>query len=127
MGVPDRRDTVGIGKSTMGGVASRGLQTLTNTVLGTLIGAANVVLTTLNLPPYTPTGTVASAISNFLNLWLITNGSAEYNGGTQPAAPSSQNTPTITSSFAGVPQGGTSTPVNNVQPSTTCNYIIRLG
>lgn len=126
MGMPDYRDTVPIGKSTMGGAVSRGLQTLTNTVLGNVLGVANVVLTTLNLPPYTPTGTVASAISNFLNLWLVTNGSAQYSGGTQSPAPSSQSTPTITSTFTGTAQGGTSTPVNNVQPSTTCNYIIRL-
>jgi microcystin-dependent protein len=37
-----------------------------------------------------------------------------------------QVTSTGTGTLSGTAQGGTSTAVNNVQPSTTCNYIIRL-
>jgi microcystin-dependent protein len=126
MGVPDYRDAVPVGKSTMGGVAARGLQTLTNTVIGSLIGAANVVLTTLNLPPYSPAGniiggtqlipTTPTAVSNTSggsSVWASNPyGSSAFN--TQPG-------------FQGSPQGGASVPVNNVQPSTTCNYILRIG
>jgi microcystin-dependent protein len=127
MGVPDRRDTVGIGKSTMGGVSSRGLQTLGNTVLGTLIGAANVVLTTLNLPPYTPAGTNSGG-QTFLSFTTITNGSATGSNTLVSGITSNTGLALVTNppNFLGTAQGGSSTPVNNVQPSTTCNYILRL-
>jgi microcystin-dependent protein len=124
MGVPDYRDTVPVGKSTMGGVASRGLMTLTNTVLGTLIGAANVVLATLNLPPYTPSGGVGTSTAN---TGVLFTGSGTGNiaaGGTSSGV--SIVGISLASTFTGTAQGGTSTPVNNVQPSTTCNYILRL-
>lgn len=133
MGVPDRRDTVGIGKSTMGGVASRGLQTLGNTVLGTLIGVANIVLGVLNLPPYTPSGSVTSTTTTFAgqSTGFQSSGSsqAEVANGTGNQANNLTNmvTATTVSTFAGNPEGGTSTPVSIVQPSTTCNYILRLG
>jgi microcystin-dependent protein len=131
MGVPDRRDTVGIGKSTMGGVASRGLQTLGNTVLGTLIGAANVVLGIANLPPITSSGTFGLSASNIVtangDVTVFSNGTG---GSTLWQAWASALTiirNTITASGSVTSSGTTSTPVNNVQPSTTCNYILRLG
>ncbi len=130
MGVPDRRDTVGVGKSTMGGVASRGLQTLTNTVLGTLFGLANNVLVTLNLPAYTPSGAITNgAITTTGNAQaaLANVGAATGGGFTSSTTSTAALTSTqAASTFAGTAQGGTSTPVNNVQPSTTCNYILRI-
>jgi microcystin-dependent protein len=132
MGVPDRRDTVGVGKSTMGGVASRGLQTLTNAVLGTLFGLANVVLTTLNLPAYTPTGTIVNgAITTTPATNTIAGASVAgvASGGLTGvinAAAMTINSTQAASTFTGAAQGGTSSAVNNVQPSTTCNYILRL-
>jgi microcystin-dependent protein len=134
-GVPDRRDTVGVGKSTMGGVSSRGLQTLTNTVLGTLFGLANVVLTTLNLPPYTPAGAIANGAIT-INQSTIPNAAAlsgnNTGGGGGPFGAIANAIAPLTASeasstFTGSAQGGLSAPVNNVQPSTTCNYIIRIG
>jgi microcystin-dependent protein len=118
MGVPDLRDTVPVGKSTMGGVASRALQTLGNTVLGTLIGLANVVLVTANLPPYTPSGSIGTTGT------VAGTGSGGFSFTSGTAVPS--GTASINPVFTGNAQGGTSTAVNNVQPSTTCNYIIRL-
>lgn len=126
MGVPDLRDTVPVGKSTMGGVASRALQTLTNTVLGTLIGAANVVLGIANLPPITSTGTVV-VVSDITT--IRTDGTnVLFGGGSISFVPQSATTNQITSrgSASLTSTGTTSTAVNNVQPSTTCNYIIRL-
>lgn len=101
--------TTGRLTSSQGGVdgntifASSGLQTTT--------------LGTLNLPPYTPSGSVASAVTNFANLWCVTNGSAQYSGGSQQPAPSGQSTPTIASNFTGTAQGGTSQPFSNVPPT----------
>jgi len=130
MGVPDRRDTVGVGKSTMGGVASRGLMTLTNTVLGTLFGLANNVLVLANLPPYTPSGSIGNgAITISHNAAAQTGGSSTSGGGFALNTPGAAgiSASQAASSFSGNAQGGTSTPTNNVQPSTTCNYIIRIG
>jgi microcystin-dependent protein len=126
MGVPDYRDTVPVGKSTMGGVAARGLQTLGNTVIGSLIGLANTVLTTLNLPPYSPAGiiiggtqlipTTPTAVSN-------TSGGASVWASNPYGSSAFASQP----GFQGTAQGGISQAVNNVQPSTTCNFIIRIG
>jgi microcystin-dependent protein len=129
MGVPDRRDTVGVGKSTMGGVASRSLQTLTNTVLGTLLGLANNVLTTLNLPPYIPSGSVASTSTpTTIVQGALVSTSAGSGSAIQAISNGTGATGSVasTGALAGNAQGGTSSPVNNVQPSTTCNYILRL-
>jgi microcystin-dependent protein len=133
MGVPDLRDTVPVGKSTMGGVASRGLHTLTNTVLGALIGLANTVLVTLNLPAYTPTGTFAGLSTN--RVVNSASGTPTITGITASGGPLGVTTDAGNTAFSQIAvsgnvtmaaQGGTSTAFNNVQPSTTCNWILRL-
>lgn len=133
MGVPDRRDTVAVGKSTMGGVASRALQTLTNTVLGTLFGLANNVLGLGNLPPITNvTGNITNGAITFPGAGRAVNNGGSINGMTLGDFVGTSNlTPLLVplqaaSSFSCTGGGGTSTPVNNVQPSTTCNFILRL-
>jgi microcystin-dependent protein len=137
MGVPDMRDAVPIGESTMGATASRALQTLTNTVLGGLIGLANNVLVKANLPPITSSGnntiTVNPSAGTFIpfnntgwtgvgsaaggNITPVSNSGASIGNATGLTGSNAIN---VTST------GTTSTPVNNVQPSTTCNYILRL-
>lgn len=134
MGVPDLRDTVPVGKSTMGAVASRALHTLTNTVLGTLFGVANQALALANLPPITPAGTIAVTNGTItLNskasiIFGNTSGSGIGGGGAFGVQSDilSVTQATSTAAFTGTLGGGTSVAVNNVQPSTTCNYIIRL-
>jgi microcystin-dependent protein len=131
MGVPDRRDTVGIGKSTMGGVSSRGLQTLANTVLGTLIGVANYVMLAANLPPITSSGVNTISVSSTGNADIGgstqsdpgTGGPSNHVGGNTVGVlgSSGNNNITVTST------GTTSTAMSLMQPSTTCNYIVRLG
>jgi microcystin-dependent protein len=125
MGVPDLRDAVPVGKSTMGAVASRGLQTLTNTVLGTLIGLANTVLVTLNLPAYTPSGSLSGGTAAVPTTPVGVSTSAA-NASVWQASGYGSTALLSEPTFTGTAQGGTSTPVNNVQPSTTCNYILRL-
>lgn len=132
MGVPDLRDTVPVGKSTMGAVASRALQTLTNTVLGTLIGAANYVLSIANLPAHTHANTLTDPghthnITGTPNYVASTAGNGNYDD-VQPrggvvTGHVIANTTGITLTNASV---GSGTSMSLVQPSTTCNYIIRL-
>jgi microcystin-dependent protein len=135
--IPDLRDTVPVGKSTMGGVASRGLQTLTNTVLGTLIGAANVVLGVANLPTITSTNT-AQPISVISSRFLVGTPTSTALQDFNPSNAIGFRTPNNTANIVQETSAGnnainvtstgtTGTAVNNVQPSTTCNWIIRIG
>jgi microcystin-dependent protein len=138
MGVPDRRNTVAVGKATMGAVADRGLlaniTTALITTLGSLFGLGTATITTPNLPPYTPSGVVAVQngainISHNANIEAFAGvtggGSFSCPGGGAATITASQNA--SAAQFGGNAQGGSSTPMNNVQPSTTCNFIVRLG
>jgi hypothetical protein len=136
--MPDGRSFVLAGKSNMGG-ADNGLLT-GGTVLGAVIGTQDRTLLLANLPPYTPAGTNSSAA-----------GSATGNAGRLPVTDSGG----ITSSnaaggalgqftavgavarealvvtngavtFAGTPQGGTSTAFKIVQPSLILNKIVKV-
>jgi microcystin-dependent protein len=133
MGVPDRRDTVGVGKSTMGGVAARSLLTAfwTAVGLGGLFGSAGNTLGVGNLPPYTPIGTVTPNAGGTSPLAVAAGSGvttvSDAPGGGAFSVYGNGTFNTLTTPFVGNPQGGVSTPVNNVQPSTTCNYIIRIG
>lgn len=130
MGVPDLRDTVPVGKSTMGAVASRALQTLTNTVLGALIGVANYALTVANLPTITSSGsnTISVSSTDTLNEGSVLS-SMSGSGGAQlvyVGGTSGHETSTGTNTVTVASTGTSDTPLSLVQPSTTCNYIIRL-
>ena len=106
---------------------------LTSTYFGgnsTLLGqtgnsSEHSTLVTANLPPYTPSGGVASSSS--LSNVLFTNGTVDVStSGSAAYQPSGYANITITSTFTGSAQGGTSTPVRTVPPLITCNYIIRI-
>jgi microcystin-dependent protein len=133
MGLPDLRASVPMGRPTMGGVAIRALS-ISDQAMNTLIGAANVVLAAINIPPINSAGAAAvnTNISNVLfggSVQQFSNFS--QGGGATFTAFNAANTP----SQATIPSTGTSnvsstntgnTPVSLIQPSTVCNYIIRL-
>jgi microcystin-dependent protein len=136
MGVPNRCETVAVGRRGMGGAPDRGIMTSINDnvlrLLGALFGTQTKTLGTTNLPPYTPTGTatVASTESD-----IVVSGGVPFFGGVQAGSsggidfsgpPPAPKQITSTGSVAMAAQGGLSTPVNNVQPSTTANFILRL-
>lgn len=93
------------------------------TQLGAVGGGESDTLVTANFPPYTPAGGVTTTTSiNLLQSSAIAGtGSSFYGtaGGTAPAISG-------VSTFAGTPQGGTSTPIRTVQPTIVCNYIMRI-
>jgi microcystin-dependent protein len=137
MGVPDRRDTVGVGKSTMGGVAARALQTLTNTVLGTLFGEANHALLTAELASHYHAAAIYDPTHTHTATTNTTSGSGVTGGGAFPLNVTTTATNTgaaatgvRVNSSNGIDttySTGSGTAHNTVQPSTTCNYILRLG
>lgn len=107
---------------------------LTMTPDGNTIGAKGgsqmVVLTTLNLPAYTPTGTNSGGAASF----QYTQSSANWGAG-------SSNTITAINTISGIglftsftqptfhgdAQGGSSTPVVNTQPTMVTNYALFAG
>lgn len=110
--MPDLRSAVVAGKSNMGGVDNGLLPG--GTVLGALLGSATRVLITANLPPYTPTGTIAGSFGT-------------GNGGNGTIGASGfVVTGFSAATFVGVAQGGTSTAFSIVQPTLICNKIIKV-
>ena len=101
-----------------------------STNMGAVGGSQSQALSTPNLPPYTPTGSVASTgtVNITKSIYSITGGV-----GGQPyiydeigTQGSDNRALSISSSFIGNTQGGTSTPFATVQPTIICNYIIRI-
>lgn len=93
-------------------------------------GMESQTLVTANMPPYSPSGSIASVTSSANGLfatYVISGGAgpqlwATNNGtpGTWPLAF------TTTSTFTGGAQGGTSIPVVGVQPSLAVTYLLRV-
>jgi hypothetical protein len=108
-----------MGGSTAGRLTNAG-SGITGTTLGATGGAEKQTLLTANLPPYTPSGSVATTISgNF-----IQNGAGgTFQGVNSGAFP---EIPTATSTFTGNAQGGTSTPVVTVSPTIVANKLLRV-
>lgn len=130
--LPDKRGRVSAGVDNMGGSSASRLTTatMTATTLGGVSAATETkTLSTANLPPYTPSGTIANT--------TITIGGGIYGGtlnnrnvgsGIDFTVPSPATAITASQSptFTGTAQGGTSTAFSIVQPTIAANYIIRI-
>jgi microcystin-dependent protein len=129
--IPDLRGRVVAGKDDMGGSAASRLSgaSITTggaTTLGGSGGSETKTLITNNLPPYTPSGSVAVTSNSgsqvgFLN--IVTTGPSQY-GGTGTGASLTQ--PIINGTFTGAAQGGTSTPFAIVAPTIIMNKLLRI-
>jgi hypothetical protein len=123
--LPDCRGRTLAGLDDMGNSAAGRLTVTYFGAAGTTLGAAggsqNFTLTTPNLPPYTPAGSVTSTSGTSVILNNGTNGAG-------PGSPfyGSGGTISISSSFTGAPQGGTSTPLATVQPTLLTSIYIKL-
>lgn len=102
---------------------------LTARPLGSNAGADTVVLTTVNLPPYTPAGSVSvnSTLSDIVrgNPTTWANGTGGAFQAFNPGQVVSQQIAS-TGSLSGTAQGGTSTPVSIVQASVFVNWMVKL-
>ena len=144
MGVPDLRETVPIGKNTMGGAAARGnyASPYTPTTLNAVVGEAAHVLTTGELASHYH----SAAIYDPTHVHGVTGG--VYGGtttiaraqstvadafsplGTAAVAIAAAATGVRVNSSNGLDttySAGSGTAHNNQQLSTVCNWIIRLG
>ncbi|WP_298243725.1 phage tail protein [uncultured Bradyrhizobium sp.] len=91
-------------------------------------GGQTSQLVTANLPPYTPTGTIAngaitispSVVNCPGSFWANGNGAGTTNNGSPISASQAPST------FAGAPQGGVSAVFTNMQPTMMLNKILRI-
>lgn len=126
--LPDLRGRVVAGKDDMGGSSANRLTAaddgLNGDTLGATGGGETQSLVTANLPAYTPSGTVS--VTNGTNVAQATGGTIQ--GG--PSGPGATNITnpgvTVTASFTGTAQGGTSTVFGIVQPTIILNKIMRI-
>lgn len=100
-----------MGNSALGGFTGVTFTKGNATTAGAVGGANSTMLVTLNLPPYTPAGSVGTSISG--GLGLILGGCCVQVGGSSQGGGTS-GTLSASSSFTGTPQGGASTPFPSV-------------
>ena len=138
--IPDLRGRVTAKKGDMGG-SDAGRLTSGNFGsnpggLGSAGGSETKALVTANLPPYTPSGSVSGTVASLYvqmhspaTTGTIVSGqvSAAITGGTDIGNQSvTVGGSSVSATFTGTAQGGTSTPFVTVQPTIICNYIIRI-
>ena len=139
-GIADLRGRVVAGKDNMGGVVAgrlgsgagfSGTDSKDPSILGAYGGRETHTITTAQLPPYTPSGTVATSTSGTVPVQGNATGTSVpnkvYYGKNDTAAIDLPITVSSSSSFTGNAQGGTSAAHNNTQPTMICNYILFAG
>lgn len=120
-GVPDMQGRVPLAYDGTGTRITTAGCGINGQTIGAAGGGQTNTVVTANLPPYTPAGGVSVSQPQWdgpttrTQLGVTTNGipANQYWSGNTPTDLRSQ----ITASFAGSAQGGTSTPINNVQPA----------
>jgi microcystin-dependent protein len=132
--LPDKRGRASIAVDPTASIVNSASMTPDGNTLGAKGGSQLSTLSTANLPPYTPSGSVsvnngAISINGQSQIIVSGQGSGVGGGGAFGVAGSSQlsaSQGTSTASFSGNPQGGASVSFSNMQPTIACNYIIRV-
>jgi microcystin-dependent protein len=131
--LPDRRGRASAQVDPTTLVLNSATMTPDGATRGAIGGSQSNQLSTPNLPPYTPSGTITNGAITF----PIVDNSSSGNGTAGSVVTGSNAGVTVdltsrlkpsqaTSTFAGSPQGGTSTAFTNMQPTILCNYIMRV-
>lgn len=116
-----------MGNSTRGTFTGVTFGTGNATTLGSYLGAARRTLTTPNLPPYTPSGSVSTTIGNQSGRTVGTSFGTVQSGNTVTAVLGGEFLNlSASSSFTGTAQGGTSTPFDTVSPFLLMTTYIKL-
>jgi microcystin-dependent protein len=129
--IPDLRGRVPVGKDDMGGVVAARITSGGSGINGASTGATGgseiSQLSTANLPPYTPSGSITIGGSySFSALQFLAGAST---GGTNVAVNSANITipgSSFTGSFTGTAQGGTSQNFPNMPPAIVLPYLLRV-
>lgn len=130
--VPDLRGRVIAGKDDMGGSSANRLTGADDGINGDTLGAAGGVetqtLDTLNLPPYTPTGTNSGGAASFtFSKNNMQNASSDVvNNIATTGLGNTVNTNFTQPTFTGNAQGGASQPFSLLQPTFIANIILRI-
>lgn len=142
--LPDARGRVDYGKDDMGGSAAGRITNFSGVTLGATGGNQNSSLITVNLPPYTPSGSVSGSCTatggntttifgnNTGNNFNTGGGSAFVLLGNSTVASTTFNVSvsvsgSISGTMSGNAQGGTSTPFATLPPGIVFNKIIFAG
>jgi microcystin-dependent protein len=130
--LPDLRGRVPAGWDAMGGVPANRLTAASGYGgFGSGFGGQTQLLGTVNLPPYTPSGSVALAATahgtapaaQVSNLNFASGNVVWGSGGNSNIVITFDS---LTGTFTGNAQGGSSVPFAIVQPSLACNFIMRV-
>lgn len=133
--LPDLRGRVTAGRDDMGGSAANRLTSagsgLDGIALSATGGTESRQLTTANLPPYTPSGSVSTSHNLTVPGAVLggTNSSNTFGFDGSSFSPATSNqavSGSVSASFTGAAQGGTSQAFGLVQPTIICNKIIRI-
>jgi hypothetical protein len=135
IGVKDCQGRVLAGRDDMSGTPAGNLSSTyfgaSPSVINNSGGGQSRALSTTNLPPYTPSGTITNVTVTSTAQFQDTLGgtdSTNMSGGSSsfPKAHYSNVTSTGTASFNGSPQGGANTPFSIVQPTsiTECAVVV---
>jgi hypothetical protein len=125
IGTPNARNKAPFGLPDMGNSDSGEFDTVTfsvgsKTTAMSQGGDANLTIVTGNLPPYTPAGSIVSTPSPG-TVAIPSGGSIGPVGGVMGST-----TLTVTSTFTGTPQGGTSTPMDKMPPFMLGTWYVKL-
>jgi microcystin-dependent protein len=127
--LPDLRGRVVAGKDDMGGPSANRLTNaddgLNGDTLGATGGGETQTLVTGNLPAYTPSGSVSSSVSGGIYGGTVGGGASIGTGGATPTV-QGNTAISVTSTFTGTAQGGTSTAFGIIQPTIILNKIMRI-
>lgn len=138
-GLPDLRGRAAFGRDDMGGLAANRITNAVSGITGTTLGASggsqSITLIVDNLPAYTPEGTVSISDTR---TWR-THDSVVFQNGVGPGVIGAGPVVTvgqvaietsggsISGSFTGTAQGGTSAPAASIPPALILNAIIFAG
>jgi hypothetical protein len=107
------------------GIAGAG-SGLTARPLGAYRGGETSTLLTANLPPYTPAGSLSVTSAASVSQGGGSSQNDDVTGNVVWVNPSGHGPLTSTGTLSGTAQGGTSTPVSIMQPTTYQNCMVKL-
>lgn len=126
--LPDKTGRVSAMKEAVASRLTSAASGVDGATIGSTGGVQSKTLVTGNLPPYTPSGAVATTITPTGAVAAVGVTNSITPPGSVPFSSYTNGNVTFpaSSTFTGTAQGGTSTPFAILPPLIVCNYIIRV-